>query len=390
MSREGRVRPFALDPGLEQSPARADQSEGGVRSPMEQYAATGHPGPMMQHNGAPAAIQLAKNPLESLRFPAEDGGQSLAAWARRDLEATLQLLADRAQYITGGTGAAIALRDGDFIMCRASSGPSAPRVGSYFEVSSGLSGESVRTRKMLRCDDASTDSRVNFDSCKALGIASFAVMPLIRHEEVIGIFEIFSNKARAFQERDLLALERMGEMVNTALDQVKSRKGKADATESEVNSVGMRSADSHAGLAPAPNPETLTPDSESSHATSAGPPDTVVDNALQIDHSLLFGESAVAATPAVPAQPAVTVNGIGTCTACGFPVSGGRKLCLDCEASVPKQPPIAPASASGAPAFLAGLEGEKVGFWHWIVTHRYLLGTIAMGLATLLVLLLHW
>jgi hypothetical protein len=357
---------------------------------MEQYAETRQPGPMMQPTGAAAGLQLARNPLESLRFPAEDGGQSLAAWARRDLEATLQLLADRAQYITGGTGAAIALRDGDFIMCRASSGPSAPQVGSYFEVSSGLSGESVRTRKMLRCDDASTDPRVNFDSCKALGIASFAVMPLIRHDEVIGIFEIFSNKARAFQERDLLALERMGEMVNTALDQVKNPKVRADARELEINSAPMQAFDSHSRPAPISNPETLPPPSQTLEAAPDAPSEAVDDDALPIDHSFLFGESAEPVAPGPQPQSATTVSGIGTCAACGFPVSGGRKLCLDCEASAPKQRSLAQSSASDAPAFLAGLEAEKTGFKHWIISHRYLLGTIAMGLATLLLLLLHW
>ena len=43
-------------------------------------------------------------------FPGEDGGRSLAEVAQRDLDAALQLLADRAQYITGASGAAIALR----------------------------------------------------------------------------------------------------------------------------------------------------------------------------------------------------------------------------------------------------------------------------------------
>jgi len=210
---------------------------------MDQYSSmsSGFSGSMSHGAAAAVARQLSKS--SELRFPGEDGGQSLAAWARRDLEATLQLLADRAQYITGGSGAAIALRDGDLIMCRASSGPSAPQVGSYFEVSSGLSGESVRTRKTLRCDDAMTDPRVNHDSCKALGIASFAVMPLIRDDEVIGIFEIFSNQPRAFQERDLLALERMGEMVNTALDQVKQPRTKAAAAGLSIGAIQVREAD---------------------------------------------------------------------------------------------------------------------------------------------------
>src|SRR3569832_2892936 len=86
---------------------------------MDHYSnvGSGPSGTMSQSNGAAAVRQLAHAP--DMRFPGEDGGESLAAWARRDLEATLQLLADRAQYITGGSGAAIALRDGDIIMFRA-------------------------------------------------------------------------------------------------------------------------------------------------------------------------------------------------------------------------------------------------------------------------------
>jgi hypothetical protein len=128
------------------------------------------------------------------------------------------LLVERAQYITGATGAAIALRDEDEMVCRASSGPSAPEVGALLQVNSGLSGESVRTRQTLRCDDAFTDARVNRESCEALGIRSVVVMPLLRGEEVIGVFELFSDKANVFETRDLVALERMGTMVHTALE----------------------------------------------------------------------------------------------------------------------------------------------------------------------------
>jgi putative methionine-R-sulfoxide reductase with GAF domain len=153
-----------------------------------------------------------------MRFPAEDGGRSLAEMAQRDLSATLQLLAERAQYITGAAGAAIALRDHEDMLCRASAGTSAPEVGAQLQVNSGLSGESVRTRQTLRCDDATTDGRVNRESCEALGIRSVVVMPLLRGDDVIGVFELFSDKANAFEARDLTALERMGVMVHTALE----------------------------------------------------------------------------------------------------------------------------------------------------------------------------
>jgi putative methionine-R-sulfoxide reductase with GAF domain len=169
-------------------------------------------------------------PAGELCFPGEDGGKSLAAMAQRDLVATLQLLAERAQYITGATGAAIALRDNEEMTCRASAGTSAPEVGAHLQVDSGLSGESLRSMKTLRCDDAASDPRVNRESCEALGIASVVVMPLVRGDKVIGVFELFSDKPHVFEARDITALERMGAMVYTALEHALSAlQAKADA-----------------------------------------------------------------------------------------------------------------------------------------------------------------
>jgi putative methionine-R-sulfoxide reductase with GAF domain len=168
--------------------------------------------------GWPGTGSAAEPTQGEVRFPGEDGGKSLAEMAERDLTATLQLLAERAQYITGATGAAIALRDCEEMVCRASSGTSAPEVGAQLQVNSGLSGESVRTRQTLRCDDAFTDNRVNRESCEALGIRSVVVMPLLRGDDVIGVFELFSDKANIFEPRDITALERMGAMVHTALE----------------------------------------------------------------------------------------------------------------------------------------------------------------------------
>src|SRR6478735_2172802 len=155
---------------------------------------------------------------ETLRFPGEDGGKSLSEMAQRDLDATLQLLAERAQYITGASGSAIALRQGETMVCCASSGASAPELGAHLQVDSGLSGESVRTRQILQCDDAENDPRVNRDSCRAFGIASVVVMPLIRGDEVYGVFELLSSRPRAFEERDFIALNRLAEMIQTAVE----------------------------------------------------------------------------------------------------------------------------------------------------------------------------
>src|SRR6266853_4062753 len=164
---------------------------------------------------AGAAPAMAR---ETLRFPGEDGGKSLSEMAQRDLDAALQLLAERAQYITGASGAAIALRDGETMICCASAGPSAPELGAHLQIDTGLSAESVRTKKTLRCDDAANDPRVNRESCVTFGIASVVVMPLVRGEEVYGVFELLSGKPSAFQERDLVAPQRPAEMIQTAVE----------------------------------------------------------------------------------------------------------------------------------------------------------------------------
>src|SRR5215469_14845354 len=79
----------------------------------------GHEQPASEWPRTPASAALT--PTE-LSFPGEDGGKSLASMAQKDLTATLQLLAEQAQYITGATGAAIALRERGEMVCLASSG----------------------------------------------------------------------------------------------------------------------------------------------------------------------------------------------------------------------------------------------------------------------------
>jgi putative methionine-R-sulfoxide reductase with GAF domain/uncharacterized Zn finger protein (UPF0148 family) len=137
-----------------------------------------------------------------------------------ELNAALQLLVERAQYITGATGAALALPHAAEMVCRASAGSCAPAVGARLQVRSGLTGESIASRRLLRCDNAESDPRVNLEVCRALGIASIVVLPLLREKdgEVCGLFELLSDHPYAFEERDLVALERMADLALTALD----------------------------------------------------------------------------------------------------------------------------------------------------------------------------
>ena len=297
---------------------------------------------------APPAVE----PGAPLTFPGEDRGQSLAEMAQRDLDAALQLLAERAQYITGATGAAIALRHiGQHdMLCRATAGPNAPELGALLSTEFGVSGESVRTQKSLRCDNAETDGRVNRESCRDLGIASVLVTPVLSDGEVLGVFELFSGQANAFGDRDVAALERLAEMVETAVGFARPTHlpdppvgAEPQASESSVQqplvqekSVDLRDADSvvnaagqlpiepspthdSAGTIPAPASKPLlwsattaendAADSDSAEKDDSPPPELLLDEA------------------ALP----LALQGLRKCETCGFPVSEGRRLCLDCD-----------------------------------------------------------
>jgi hypothetical protein len=149
------------------------------------------------------------------------------------LDAYLAAAVERVRYITNASGVALALCENlsssenqsespledpeDAMVCHASSGPAAPEVGARMYIRAGLTAESIRTRQTLRCDRASTDPRVNQESCKALGVESVMVLPLIVDRNVVGMFELFGSKPSAFAERDATTLRASRPQVESAL-----------------------------------------------------------------------------------------------------------------------------------------------------------------------------
>ena len=130
-----------------------------------------------------------------------------------DLNAALRVISERARTLLRGSGAAIAIADRGPMMCRASVGTGGPPLGTRLDVNSGFSGECVRTGKTLRCDDAETDSRIEAAVCRRLGIRSIAAAPIRYEREVVGVLEVFSPLAFAFDEGDLAVLERLAQTV---------------------------------------------------------------------------------------------------------------------------------------------------------------------------------
>jgi len=165
------------------------------------------------------AQSAATSTSDALHLKPEEA-LALRLQAERELAATLHAAAERVRYITGASGVALALceSEADEMVCRGGSGPTAPEVGTRMYIQSGITAESIRTRETLRCDHASADPRVNQETCKALGIESVMVMPLIVGRDVVGIFELFGASPSAFGERDAKTLQGTASGVQFALE----------------------------------------------------------------------------------------------------------------------------------------------------------------------------
>ena len=277
-----------------------------------------------------------------------DNSNGSRALGETELDSALQLLVERAQYITGATGTALALPQGEEMVCRASAGSSAPAVGARLQVRSGLTGESIARRQLLRCDNAETDPRVNLETCRALGIASIVVLPLLRRSgEVRGLFELFSDHPYAFEERDLIALERMADLTLTALDLAEQRQnfGPAPAPEREPEKrVEPPAASSAQPVAAVPTDIPTTPEFAEPAVLPIEPPVVLVEPpVLRAEPLVVPAEPTVlplapsvdlAPEPVPAPEPASVPEAmlrVQKCASCGFPVSEGRTLCLDCE-----------------------------------------------------------
>jgi hypothetical protein len=189
--------------------------------------------------------------------------------ARIELYACLQLLADRARFVTGGTWAAIALHErNEFVYC-AAAGNSAPVIGSEFNV------KTARPEQSSGADEKSL------------------LVPVIRNSETVGYFQLFSEIAK-FSDHDLHSITRLADMVGTAIN----------CMEAEHDSIADEHRSARAVMTQSPKP--MVP--VLWHA-----PDGLASDINKKSSASDFAVSVYA------------------CESCGFPVSRGRVICVDCE-----------------------------------------------------------
>jgi TonB family protein len=127
-------------------------------------------------------------------------------------QAALQWIAERVLRLSGADGAAIALDDGQGMVCRATLG-NAPDFGVRIHSASGLSGECVRTGQIVRCDDTENDPRVDPALCRELNLRCALILPLYRGPQLCGVLEVFSARPYAFASDTVSFLQQVSELL---------------------------------------------------------------------------------------------------------------------------------------------------------------------------------
>ena len=140
--------------------------------------------------------------------------------AELDLEPAISAITERAQHLTGATGAAIALRAGDEIVCRARTGRTAPDLGMRLQTDAGISAEAVRSGEIMLCHDAERNPRVDLASCRRLGVRSILVSPLRHYRRTLGVFEVLSSSPGAFDESDVATMQLLSSMMVAAISRI--------------------------------------------------------------------------------------------------------------------------------------------------------------------------
>jgi putative methionine-R-sulfoxide reductase with GAF domain len=166
-------------------------------------------------------VANAGHPISGFRA-VHAGEEVVLHTAELDLEPAISAITERAQHLTGATGAAIALRAGDEIVCRARAGRTAPDLGVRLQTDVGISAEAVRTGEVMLCHDAERNPRVDLASCRRLGVRSILVSPLRYYRRTLGVFEVLSSTPSAFDERDVATMQLLSSMMVAAISRISS------------------------------------------------------------------------------------------------------------------------------------------------------------------------
>ena len=138
-----------------------------------------------------------------------------------DLDAVMQLIAERAQELTRASAGLIEIADGDEMVYRVTTGEATPFLGVRLKMASSLSGLCITEGRVLRSDDTSSDPRVDAGACRQVNARSMLCVPLAHQGGTVGVLKVYSPEAGNFVDADVETLELLSGLIAAHMSHAK-------------------------------------------------------------------------------------------------------------------------------------------------------------------------
>lgn len=156
------------------------------------------------------------------------------AGAGHDLEAVMQLAAERSQAITGADGAMVNLLEGsNTLHTRAATGIAATAFDSRRPLSGSVAKYAIGDGRPILIEDTPSDPRINQELRAKVGGRSLICVPLFRGGEVIGTLNVMKkSEEERLTENDRRTMEMLSMVLSAAVSyaaEFDARRGQAEA-----------------------------------------------------------------------------------------------------------------------------------------------------------------
>jgi diguanylate cyclase (GGDEF)-like protein len=139
--------------------------------------------------------------------------QNEIATSDLDLDAAMQLAADRALELTGARAAMIEAPDGNEFVFEATAGEAARFQGERIDRAESLAGQALRLRRILISEDSADDPRVIQPVREEMNIRSLVCAPLFHRSEAVGVLTVGHDEPNHFGAGDVQTLEMLSDLI---------------------------------------------------------------------------------------------------------------------------------------------------------------------------------
>jgi diguanylate cyclase (GGDEF)-like protein len=166
--------------------------------------------------------------------------QSELAAADLDSGEVMQLVAQRAQELTGASAGVIEVPDRNEMVYTVTTGDATPYLGIRLDRDSSLSGLALDLDQVLHCNDTEVDPRIDRAASRRVNARSMIAVPLRHDGEAVGVLKVYSSEPDTFGPEEVETLQLLNEsisahMAHASLFELKEMESRTDALTDLLN-----------------------------------------------------------------------------------------------------------------------------------------------------------